>query len=293
MKSKELIEWVNYYIRDASNDTVAPRRIARIQAHIALLKQIENTLKHDEKVTNDKLDKLLITDYMRNKLKKTIKKGTAPKAGLVDKLLKIHGLGNAKVKDLINKGLKDVNELHDEPYYSMLPLETRTWLQYKPISCIPRATIDKLNDKLKPLLKDYKWDIAGSYRRGKNFSGDVDVIIIGDLNNVIGKLKSLKPIVYAKGPDKISTLVKQGKNYLKMDIMRSEEEHYPYFLLYLTGSKENNIIMRRRAKAMNMLLNQRGLFKNGKETKGNFVRVENEEDIFKKLQIPYTKPEAR
>ena len=61
-------------------------------------------------------------------------------------------------------------------------------------------------------------------------------------------------------------------------------------MLYATGSKGFNIIMRKKAKEMKMLLNQDGLF--DRET-NKPIPTANEHDIFETLGMDYKEPWER
>jgi DNA polymerase (family 10) len=70
---------------------------------------------------------------------------------------------------------------------------------------------------------------------------------------------------------------------------------FPFALAYFTGSKEHNIVMRQRAIARGLRLNEYGLFKSKEETRDPDLRVacQTEEEIFDVLSLPYIPPELR
>jgi DNA polymerase (family 10) len=59
-------------------------------------------------------------------------------------------------------------------------------------------------------------------------------------------------------------------------------------MLYSTGSKENNIRMRAKAKSQGLLLNQYGLFK-----KGEKINLKTEKDYYDYLGMKYLEPHER
>ena len=73
------------------------------------------------------------------------------------------------------------------------------------------------------------------------------------------------------------------------------DAEYPFALLYFTGSKEHNIVMRQRAIDRDLRLNEYGLFRSGAETRDPklLVNCRTEEEIFEKLGLHYIPPEMR
>jgi len=71
--------------------------------------------------------------------------------------------------------------------------------------------------------------------------------------------------------------------------MRATPLNWITYLLYLTGSKDNNVEMRAKAKSLGLLLNQNGLFMKNKKR----ISVKSEEDVYKKLGMVYRHPHNR
>lgn len=138
-----------------------------------------------------------------------------------------------------------------------------------------------------------KYILAGSYRRGKELLGDVDIIVRdGDEYNRLKedlkkKYSPVKNLVNGDKKESLKVNIK-GKN-VQVDILKvyKKEEFIPS-LLYFTGSKNFNITMRKIAKDKGFLLNQYGLFKGDKR-----VDIKSEKDIFKMLDMKYLSPEKR
>ena len=144
-------------------------------------------------------------------------------------------------------------------------------------------------------------NIAGSYRRGKPISKDIDLIVkhkpftyesSTQLINKINQNDKFKIIhTYMQGPYKMGVILQDCKsltNY-KMDIFAATD-NYIFMLLFATGSGEFNIKMRAIAKHKNMLLNQHGLFS---VSSNNRIKVKNEKELFKILNIDYVGPQDR
>jgi DNA polymerase (family X) len=136
---------------------------------------------------------------------------------------------------------------------------------------------------------------GGSMRRNKEVIGDIDLLasskkpadVIEFFCSQPGILK-----VTAQGETKASVVLEGG---LQADLRVVSDKEFPYALMYFTGNKEHNIIMRQRAIARGLRLNEYGLFKSKEETRDPklLVPCQSEEDVFAKLDLPYIEPELR
>ena len=106
-------------------------------------------------------------------------------------------------------------------------------------------------------------------------------------------------IPYAAGKDKLSILVRFNNMELlradnlgvyKLDIFRAPSATSHAMLLYSTGSKDFNILMRQKAKAKKMLLNQDGLYDRESNT---IITTNSERDIFDAIEMEYKEPTER
>jgi DNA polymerase (family X) len=132
--------------------------------------------------------------------------------------------------------------------------------------------------------------IAGSYRRKAETVGDLDILVLGDraapeaqknLKKVFGDQTAL-----ASGETKISFVI--FPQNLQVDIRFVPEDSYGAALLYFTGSKDFNVMMRKVAIEKGTLLNEYGLFKDGE-----WVAGKTENEVFDALGLPHTPPEKR
>ena len=138
-------------------------------------------------------------------------------------------------------------------------------------------------------------DIAGSLRRGKEVSGDIDFLVSAkDSADIIEAFTTRDGIlsVLAAGGTKASVLLEGG---IQADLRVVEDSEYASALAYFTGSKEHNIVMRQRAIDRGLRLNEYGLFKSTEETRDPELRLDckTEEDIFAALDLTYVPPELR
>jgi DNA polymerase/3'-5' exonuclease PolX len=141
-------------------------------------------------------------------------------------------------------------------------------------------------------------EIVGSYRRGSETSGDIDIITCGKYS-----LKDLCAI-YCKKPHFIDNFSIGNERWTfiykspmtgkvrQIDVLKLPPAQYWSGLLYFTGSWEFNAAMRGYAKMQGYLLNQRGLFRLRGKTE-TLVKVKSEEEIFDVLRLKYVPPELR
>ncbi|MFM1767819.1 MAG: polymerase fused to phosphatase [Verrucomicrobiota bacterium] len=136
---------------------------------------------------------------------------------------------------------------------------------------------------------------GGSLRRWRETIGDIDFLASSQHPaRVIEFFTSLPGVlsVIAKGDTKASVILEGG---LQADLRVVSDAEYPFALAYFTGSKEHNIVMRQRAIARGLRLNEYGLFRSEEETRDPKLRVacRTEEDIFAELGLAYVPPELR
>lgn len=276
-----------------------PASLFIYNAYNNVIAKIREKFSDIENITSSKIMKMEITDGMKEKLKKMIKmKAPIKKDSLLEELVKYMGLGKAKAQNLIDDGLKNIDQLQKTPWLDKLPIETQMMLKNKPIRKIPHEHIKKL-EPIFTKHRVYKAVLVGSYRRQTSFSRDIDIMLVSDKKDTINKYidylkkKLTKIVVYSSGPNKVSFLFKhpetKGKFY-KADAFITPKKYEAGMLLYSTGSKSFNIRMRAKAKAKGYLLNQNGLY--NRET-GRYFPIKTEKGFFKKLSIDYVEPEKR
>lgn len=263
-----------------------------IIAYNKVIKKILNSHSPNERVSKKDIDKLHLTKYMTEKITNYFSKKvpTAAERSILKSLLtNITGIGSKKADELISKGLKKVRQLNEKKYLDLLNTDSKIAIKYKPLKKIPHSTIKKIA----PILVKFPGAfIVGGFRRKKSFSKDIDIMIVSKNKNVLeAYIEHLKEhfnvVVYLKGDDKISLLIKK-RVCLKLDVFKTLPESKYAMLLYSTGSKFFNIKMRAIAKKQGFLLNQNGLYKNGKK-----IIIRSEKGFFTKLGMPYVEPEKR
>ena len=136
---------------------------------------------------------------------------------------------------------------------------------------------------------------AGSLRRHREVIGDIDLLASSKQPAEVIDYFTHQPGIFnviAKGETKASVLLEGG---IQADLRVVSDAEYPFALLYFTGSKEHNIVMRQRAIDRDLRLNEYGLFRSGAETRDPklLVNCRTEEEIFEKLGLHYIPPEMR
>ena len=136
-----------------------------------------------------------------------------------------------------------------------------------------------------------KYTIAGSYRRGKEDSGDIEMIYIieSETQRLDTEAAMGKTFGYCTSTVGVRHSGLWGS--VQFDCFLAYPHALGAMLLHCTGSGLFNIKMRARAKARGWTLNQYGIFYT---ITGIPVMISpNEEDFFKVLEMDYIKPEDR
>lgn len=228
----------------------------------------------------------------------------------MDELTKLYGIGPGLAEKILKDGIHGHKINPAKPiraqlkkYAEYLPDATKADLKYNPSRKIPHATIAKIDRLLQKHLTGFRFDIAGSYRRNKPFSRDIDIIVSAPstkstaehwkrfLGQVPKSIKFLPP--YAQGADKVSTMLVFSGLTCKVDVFFTDPKEYMFMLLYATGSGIFNIRMRATAKRLGYMLNQRGLYKRISPTILRRMPIKDEKALFKKLKMRYLLPTQR
>jgi exodeoxyribonuclease III len=217
----------------------------------------------------------------------------------------IHGVGLITAKKWVSKGYKTIKDLLK---YEKLTNAQKISIKYldELRQCIPRKIITSLFASMTSVIKklnrernlDLKIIFAGSYRRQKPTSNDVDCLVTETSNSILHK----EIIDSLHKANILTDDLSFGKNkYMGIWIDKNGIHHridiefcnnidlYYYELLYFTGSKETNIMMREAAKKQKKILNQNGLF----DLKGNLFPASSEKEIFNLLGLKYISPADR
>ena len=309
MKWKVIIKFLNERYIKLNSAKINNNRY-RSMAYKKVHDIVKDQYDENDTITIKKIDKLDISDNMKNKFKFYLKNPskipssqTSEKNILLRNLIKIKGIGSTKAKELIKMGIKNTNQLKLKKYNELLSDQTKIFIKLKPEIEIPNEKIKSLEPIIINLLKE-EMIIVGSYRRKTKFSKDIDVMIVSESNSSYNNNHELleKVVIelkkkigeknvheYISGDDKISVIVKFFNKYYKIDFFRTEKKNKWAMLLYSTGSQSFNIRMRSIAKKKGFLLNQNGLYKR-KNMKLLSGKATGEKFFFDKLDMQYIKP---
>lgn len=158
------------------------------------------------------------------------------------------------------------------------------------------AAADRIAEKIRQHMKACKavgqLEFAGSYRRGKETVGDLDMLVTStDSGSVMDHFATYGEITstIVRGDTKMSVRLDEE---FQVDLRVVPNESFGAALQYFTGSKEHNVVMRGRAKAKGLKVNEWGVYKmDGDEQE--WIAGESEADVYATLDLPVFDPETR
>jgi DNA polymerase (family 10) len=191
-------------------------------------------------------------------------------ACLAHRVQELKGFGK-KTEELILKGLDVAATMQVRMYWAEADL-----------------FVQQLTAHLKNCRGIQQMSWAGSYRRGRETVGDLDLLVVSDrVGEVMDALGSYAGVadVLARGETKMSVRLSGG---LQVDLRVVHEESFGAALQYFTGSKEHNVVLRGMAKDRGLKINEYGVFR-GEE----YVAGRTEEEVYAQLDLPCFPPELR
>jgi len=187
---------------------------------------------------------------------------------------------------------------------------------------IPRILITRIEffiqDTINNIDKDYVSVICGSYRREKEYSSDIDILITHKqlVNNKSQTQKYLQNVIEKLSTNSLFIIDNLTENYvshfqgfasinpkyikdipvcdfdiskiIRVDFIIVPYDSFYTALMHFTGSGDFNQMMRVHAKNLDMKLNEYGLFKKGKR-----IDIKSETDIFNNMLLKYVHPNKR
>ncbi len=219
-------------------------------------------------------------------------------------ILKIHEeFGITEIDEL--KGLIESGELAKLPGLGGKSAEkiakSIEWMEKFDERCrLDEATkiAESIYESLKDLDGVQKIEVAGSLRRAKETIGDIDILIAAEeqyISHLFDVFTSHERVteILGRGDTKSSVRTKEGR---QVDLRIVKPENFAAALMYFTGSKEHNVVMRSRARERKMSLNEYGLydlFENGETNWDAPHPFQTESDIYKLLGLNWVPPELR
>nr|MBI3612091.1 DNA polymerase/3'-5' exonuclease PolX [Nitrospirota bacterium] len=220
-------------------------------------------------------------------------------------LLKIPGLGPKRVKTLSRAlGIRTLKDLHHAARAGRInalagfgeklerqilhELETRAGAEAR----FKLATAAQYAEALVAYLKDSpgigRVVAAGSYRRGRETIGDLDILATARADSpVMDRFVSYDEVeeVLAHGGTRATVRLACK---LHVDLRVVSEESYGAALQYFTGSKAHNIVLRQLAQQRGLKVNEYGVFE-GEQ----YVAGQTEESVYAAVGLPWIPPELR
>ncbi len=133
-------------------------------------------------------------------------------------------------------------------------------------------------------------ELAGSYRRGKDTVGDLDVLVTSKQPELVMEHFANWPLIgsrTARGDTKMSIRTDQG---FQVDLRVVAEESFGAALQYFTGSKEHNVVVRGLAKQKGLKVNEYGVFDVDTD---KYVAGRTEKEVYAAVGLPWFPPELR
>jgi len=271
-------------------------------------------LQKDLKGIGDKISKRIDEILETSTLKELNNMDTITKNNYLDNILLITGVGIVRAKKWLELGCKNIDDVKEAISKGTIKtthhIDLGIKYYYDFQEKIPRSEIDNikilLNNIIKKINKKLIFEICGSYRRGASESGDVDILISHpDYSSNIEEQKFLQKIVKeftkikfitgnltSKGNTKFMGICKleNCKISRRIDIRVVDYNSFYTSLIYFTGSKNFNVIIRNKALEKNLSLNEYALT----DLNDNSLKLlTSEKEIFEILNIPYLSPEER
>jgi len=137
-----------------------------------------------------------------------------------------------------------------------------------------------------------KLELAGSYRRGRETVGDLDVLVVSeDVGEVMDRFGQFPDVadILARGDTKMSIRLGTG---FQIDLRIVSAESFGAALQYFTGSKSHNVVLRGLAKQHGLKINEYGVFRveGDQETP---VAGADEAGVYATLDLPLIPAELR
>jgi len=283
------------------------------KAYDIAIKSIANM--KDQELTPDNLINIKgIGKSIIEKIQTIIKTGTLDQYEKIkdykdpkEEFMNIHGVGSVKAKQLVKAGFKSLDQLKSsdniDDYLNDVQIKGLKWHSDINGNRIPYNEIESHEIYLKKVLKEIdhtaQLTVAGSYRRKKESSGDIDILINTPsvknnsiFNKFIDKLYENEYLKdeFSRGQKKFMGICSINTIGRRIDIMYTKSQEYPFAILYFTGSMEFNVKMRGELLDKGLSLNEYGIKKDGKTIN---CGCKTEQDVFAYLGYDYVNPEDR
>ena len=225
-------------------------------------------------------------------------------------LMRVPGLGPKKVKLLMAslelESLKDLEVACQEGRVSLLKgfgekteqsiLSNIAFAQNPDNSRLLWDEADQIVCLLIQWMKEcpavQRIEAAGSWRRGRETVGDIDLLVESRKpNEVMNHFLAWEHTDHSivRGDTKTSI---RGPHGIQVDMRVVEKKSFGAAWQYFTGSKEHNVRLRSRAKKLGLSINEYGVTQLN-QTDGKILAGKSEKDVYKAVGLDWIPPELR
>lgn len=284
----------------------AARTIERLPMELSDMLREEQNLREIPgigKAISEKISEMVETDSLRyyNNLKAEFPDG-------ILEVMQIPGLGPKTVRRLWQElGVTDIPRLQsviDDGSLASLPrlgkktaenIARQIQFQRSQNKRMPIARAQPICDRLIAALREQCPGIqkivpGGSLRRFEETIGDIDLVCTADdpaqALNALVEMPNVADVL-GHGDTKASVYLSDG---IQVDLRVVHERHFGALLQYFSGNLQHNILLRDRANALNLSLNEYGI--TDRDT-GTIEEFADEETLYGRLGLQYIPPELR
>lgn len=333
LKKRRKSEYLNAILSNNSDEATKKQfSLKSIDKALSVLKKLDFKITNPSilspipgigKRTIDRITEILEKGYL-SELKIDNKISQQSKIETIQELDSVIGIGSNTAKKLVlEHGITSIAELKEAVKNGKVkvPNIVQLGLKYYGIvkASIPRSEIRLIEKFLisetKKIDRKLTAVICGSYRRGKPTSGDIDVLLYhpevktvkdmistsDSLNYSDRYIRHLTSLGFILDHITHKTFSKKYMGFCRYHdypVRRIDIRYMPYqsvaaAMLHSTGPHELNVIMRNKAKARNMKLNEYNLFRIDVNDNPIPINPTSEKQIFQILGMKYLSPQER
>ncbi|HYO25977.1 MAG TPA: DNA polymerase/3'-5' exonuclease PolX [Lacipirellulaceae bacterium] len=153
----------------------------------------------------------------------------------------------------------------------------------------------QLLDYMRLLPAVRRIEMAGSYRRGRDTVGDLDMVVDAeDAAAVMDHFAAMGVVdqIVARGETKMAVRLASGQ---PVDLRVVPAASFGAALQYFTGSKDHNVVLRGMARQRGLKINEWGVYSADEqgEATGPSIAGRTEEELYAALGLPLFPPEIR
>jgi DNA polymerase (family 10) len=190
-----------------------------------------------------------------------------------------------RVRELKGFGAKTEQAILDNIQFAVKAQERIYWAEAD-------FVVESLREHFSDCRAIERLEFAGSYRRGRDTIGDLDVLVVstesGQVMDHFERFSSVSEVI-ARGDTKMSVRTLEG---LQIDLRVVEAKSFGAALQYFTGSKDHNVVLRGLARQRELKINEYGVFRLTDEGE-QYIAGATEEEVYGAIDLPVFPPELR